>query len=89
MMRMSRTCRLRPGRVLDRAIRFFGAGGLNLERTTSGPTEVEFEGTDGYVAVSAFTDEVNPERSRVVVFTKGWEPEAHKFFADFNGSGQT
>ena len=76
MLRISKNTRMKPEAIIDKAARFFGKDGIQLEEKDRGPCCISFEGVGGYVMVS-IVDESN---LRVVdVETREWEYPAKQF----------
>jgi hypothetical protein len=53
MIQMEKSSKLTPLKVADKAVAFFGPGGLDLEVTERDECRVRLEGGGGYVFVQA------------------------------------
>ncbi|MCF8107318.1 MAG: hypothetical protein K9K64_17710 [Desulfohalobiaceae bacterium] len=51
MLRIAKQTRFRPEEIIDRAVKYFGKGGENLEEAGRDACCVTFEGGGGYVRV--------------------------------------
>ncbi len=78
MIRMEKSSKLTPLEVADKAVAFFGPGGLDLEVTEPGECCVRLGGGGGYVFVQAAEGE-NGNGSLVEVESREWEYHVKRF----------
>ena len=76
MIRIAKQTRLKPEDIIEKASRFFGEGGEELEEKERNRCCISFEGAGGYVAVSV----VDEDKHRVIdVETREFEYQAKAF----------
>jgi hypothetical protein len=76
MIKIAKQTRLASEKVIDRASRFFGKGGVGLEETERNPCCISFEGAGGYASISV----VDEEKHRMVdIETREFEYQAKQF----------
>jgi len=78
MISIGKETKLRPEKVIEKAIAFFGPQGVGLEVEDSGEGCARFAGGGGFVYVSACQGE---KRTQVSVEAREWEPQAKQFVA--------
>jgi len=78
MISIGKETKLRPEKVIEKAIAFFGPQGVGLEVEDSGEGCARFAGGGGFVYVSACKGE---KRTQVSVEAREWEPQAKQFVA--------
>ncbi len=78
MIRMEKSSKLTPAEVVDKAVAFFGPGGLGLEVTDRAECCVRLEGGGGYVFVEAAEDK-NEKGSLAEVESREWEYHVRRF----------
>ncbi len=78
MISLGKETKLSPGKVIEKAIAFFGPQGVGLEVEESGEGCARFAGGGGFVNVSACQGE---KRTQVSVEAREWEPQAKQFTA--------
>ncbi|NNF98601.1 MAG: hypothetical protein HKM93_04430 [Desulfobacteraceae bacterium] len=76
MIRISKSTRLKPDLVIEKASTFFGKGGVGLKETERGGCCISFEGAGGYVTVSLAEDNQSTD---VDVEAREWEYDAKRF----------
>ena len=76
MIRMSKTLRLKPEVILEKASRYFGKGGEGLDETERGPCCISFSGAGGYVTV---TVSERDNQREVEVETREFEYQVKRF----------
>ena len=76
MIRIAKQTRLKSEDIIDKASRFFGEGGEELEEKERNRCCISFEGAGGYVAVTV----VDEDKHRVIdVETREFEYQAKAF----------
>lgn len=78
MISIEKSSKLTPSEAIDKAVAFFGPGGLGLEMTERAECCVRLEGGGGYVFVQAAEDE-NGKGSLVEVESREWEYQVKQF----------
>jgi len=78
MISLVKESRLIPSGAIERAVAFFGPGGLGLEVTDRGDCCARFEGGGGHVFVQA-TGREKGKGSKVAVESREWEHAAKAF----------
>jgi hypothetical protein len=78
MIRMEKSSKLTPAEAIDKAVAFFGPGGLALEVTERAEWCVRLEGGGGYVYVEAEEGE-NGNGSLVEVESREWDYHVKRF----------
>jgi hypothetical protein len=78
MIRMEKSSKLAPSEATDKAVAFFGPGGLGLEMIERAECCVRLEGGGGYVFVQAEEGEKG-HGSLVVVEGREWEYQIKRF----------
>ena len=76
MIRIAKQTRLAPEDIIERASKYFGKGGEELQETQRNPCCISFEGAGGYVSVSV-VDEA--EHRNVDVESREFEYQARRF----------
>ena len=84
MARYGKESRLGPAKVMERALEFFGPGGLGLEIKEQGEGCATFEGGGGYVLVEACEkgpalSGVEGKGSEVDLETREWDYQVKQF----------
>ena len=76
MLRIATKTKLKPGEVIANAINFFGPGGYKLKITNQTETSANFEGSGGFVEISACED----KNMTTVDFTANeWDYQVKEF----------
>lgn len=76
MLRIAKQSRLSPEEIIDRASKYFGNGGEQLEEKERNRCCISFEGSGGYVSISI----VEETKNRTVdVETREFEYQAKRF----------
>jgi hypothetical protein len=78
MIRMEKPSKLTPSEAVDRAVAFFGPGGLDLEVAEHAECCIRLEGGGGYVYVQAAENE-NGNGSLVEIESREWEYHVKRF----------
>ena len=78
MVKIEKTRRLGSGAVIDRAVTFFGSGGLGLDLVKRDACCARFEGGGGFVLVQT-TDLPEEKKTSVVVEGREWEIQIKEF----------
>lgn len=78
MISLGKETRLQPTKVIEKAVRFFGPGGLGLEVRDEGEGCARFIGGGGYVSVTCCAGE---KRTQVDVESREWDSQAKQFVA--------
>ena len=76
MISIGKETKLRPEKVIEKAIAFFGPQGVGLEVDDSGKGCVHFTGGGGFVTVTACQGE---KKTVVSVEAREWEPQVRQF----------
>ena len=76
MIRIAKQTRLSAGDIIERASKYFGKGGEELQETQRNPCCISFEGAGGYVSVSV-VDEA--KHRNVDVESREFEYQARRF----------
>ncbi len=76
MLRIATNTKLKPEEVINQALNFFGPSGYGLEIKEQSPNYAYFEGTDGYIEVSSYTDETV---TSVELVSREWDYQAREF----------
>lgn len=79
MGRYSVETKLSPEEATEKAVAYFGAGGLGLEVTDQSPCCVHFKGGGGHVVVTACLEE---KRSVVELETREWDYHVKRFMRE-------
>jgi len=74
-MRYAVKTKLKPDEVIERAIKFFGKGGVGLEVTERNASTVCFEGGGGHVTIIVCPDELTD----VDLETREWDYQVKRF----------
>jgi len=77
-MRYGTETKLGGSEVLDRAVEYFGGGGLGLELTSRDDCCASFVGGGGHVTVTV----TEGEKTAVDLETREWDYQVKKFVAD-------
>jgi hypothetical protein len=67
---------LDPEQAIDRAIEYFGPDGLGLEMEAEGSCCVTFEGSGGFVSITA---DVEDGETKLDITAREWEYDVRKF----------
>jgi hypothetical protein len=78
MLKIEKTTRLGPGAVIDRAVTFFGTGGLGLDLVEKDACCARFDGGGGFVLVQT-TGLPEERKTSVVVEGREWEIQIKEF----------
>ena len=78
MIRMAKESRHVQSEVINRALAFFGPGGLGLEVVEQGECCARFEGGGGYVFVES-SAAASGKGSEVTVEGREWESQIRQF----------
>ena len=78
MVRLGKETRRSPKHVLDKAVVFFGPGGLGLTIQATSDQSVSFEGSGGYVTVTTSQTE-GSDRTEVDIVSREWDHQAQQF----------
>jgi hypothetical protein len=76
MARYGRESKLSPAKIMEKALEFFGSGGLGLEVKEQGEDCVTFEGGGGHVFVQACE---GGKGSEVELETRQWDYQVKQF----------
>jgi hypothetical protein len=76
MIRIAKQTRLAPEDIIERASKYFGKGGEELQETQRNPCCISFEGAGGYVSVSVVDES---EHRTVDVESREFEYHARRF----------
>jgi len=76
MIRYGKETRLPPQQVIEKAIHFFGPGGVGLDVIDQGTGCARFEGGGGYVSIACCEGE---KRTQVDLEAREWEHQAGQF----------
>ena len=79
MINLGSETKLTPQQILERAIAYFGKGGLGLEMREDAPGCLTFSGGGGYVSVTVTTSQ--ERKTEVSVVAQEWEQDAKSFLA--------
>ena len=79
MARYSTETRLSPEQAIQKAIVYFGQGGLGLEVTEQNPCNVTFVGGGGHVSVMVSTGE---KKTTVELETREWDYHVKRFMQE-------
>ena len=84
MLRIGKESKLRPTEVLDKAIEFFGPGGIGLEVKEQAEGCARFEGGGGYVFIQVCEkgpalSGVEGKGSEVELETREWDYQVKQF----------
>jgi hypothetical protein len=71
--------KLSPEETIERAMAYFGEGGLGLEPTERNPCCVYFEGGGGHVLVTAIAGE---KKTTVELETREWDYHVKRFMRE-------
>ncbi len=74
-MHLSVESSLSPSEILDKALAFFGKGGIGMAIVRKGSESVSFEGGGGFVMVSV----VSGDTTTVELETREWENQVREF----------
>ena len=75
MARYSVEAKLNPEEAIQKAVTYFGEGGLGLNMTDHSPCCARFEGGGGHVLVTASTG----EKTAVELETREWDYDVRQF----------
>jgi hypothetical protein len=78
MISIGKETKLRPAKVIEEAMAFFGPQGVGLQVDDSGSGCAHFTGGGGFVTVTACQGE---KQTVVSVEAREWEPQAKQFTA--------
>ncbi len=78
MIKIGKESKLVPSKVIEKAVLFFGPGGLGLEVKDRAECCARFEGGDGFVFVQAGAGKKG-KGSDVDVESREWEYDAKRF----------
>ena len=78
MVRLGKESRQSPQDVLEKAVAFFGPGGLGLAVQQRSEQSVSFEGSGGYVTITASRTEKG-DRTEVDIESREWDYQAQQF----------
>lgn len=76
MLNLSLETALQPKEVIDKAVAFFGKGGLGLSVLERGPYGVYLEGGGGYVSIDIRRSKTG---NSVTLETREWEAQVEEF----------
>lgn len=79
-LRMGKIVSATPEEVLDKAVAFFGRGGLGLKLVRRSPLEVFFRQAGGLVQVTATPAEAG-EKTEIEAMTVEWGYDVKRFMA--------
>jgi hypothetical protein len=77
MVRLGKETKQTPQDVLDRAVTFFGPGGLGLTLQQRSDQSVAFEGGGGSIVVTA--SPTGGGRTEVDIVSREWDHQAQQF----------
>ena len=80
MISLGKDSKFAPSKVIERAVAFFGPGGLGLEATEHADCCARFEGGGGHVFVQAAAGDKG-KGSQVSIEAIEWERQAERFLA--------
>lgn len=81
MIRMGKDSNLEPSVVIEKAVAFFGPGGIGLEVESQDVCCARFEGAGGYVYVQS-ADVQDGAGSSVTVEGREWEKQIKQFMGE-------
>jgi hypothetical protein len=77
MVRLGKETRQTPQEVLEKAVAFFGPGGVGLTLQQRSDQSVAFEGGGGSVTVTA--SQTAGDRTEVEIVSREWDHQARRF----------